>query len=67
MSRIASLWGREPAMILAAVQALLALVAAFGLGLSPEQIGAVMALTAAVLGILTRSQVTPLASPRLDD
>jgi hypothetical protein len=67
MSRLTNLWGREPAMILAAVQALLALVAAFGLGLSPEQFGAVMALTAAVLGVLTRSQVTPLASPRLGD
>ena len=59
MSRIASLWGREPAMILAVVQAALALVVAFGVGLSAEQTGAVLALSAAVLGLLTRSQVTP--------
>lgn len=67
MTRLANLWGREPAMILAVVQAALALVAVFGLRLSAEQIGAVLALTAAVLGLLTRSQVTPVASPRLGD
>ena len=67
MSRLTSLWGREPAMILAVVQAAMALVATFGLGLTVEQTGAVLALTAAVLGLLTRSQVTPLASPRLGD
>jgi hypothetical protein len=59
MSRVTSLWGREPAMVIAIVQAVLALVVAFGLQLSAEQVGAVLALTAAVLGFLTRSQVTP--------
>ena len=67
MTRLTSLWGREPAMILAVVQAALALFVVFGLRLSAEQIGAVLALTAAVLGLLTRSQVTPVASPRLGD
>ena len=55
-----TLWGREPALILAAVQAILALVAAFGLDLSAEQTGAILAVSAALLGILTRSQVTPV-------
>ena len=67
MTRLTSLWGREPAMILAVVQAALAFFVVFGLRLSAEQIGAVLALTAAVLGLLTRSQVTPVASPRLGD
>ena len=67
MTRLANLWGREPAMILAVVQGALALVVAFGLQLSAEQIGAVLALSAAILGALTRSQVTPVASPRLGD
>ena len=67
MSRITALWDREPAMILAVVQAALALAVAFGVGLSVEQTGAVLAVSAAVLGLLTRSQVTPVAAPRLPD
>lgn len=53
------MWNREPALILAAVQAVLALVIAFGLDLTNEQTGAVLAVTAAILGIITRSRVTP--------
>jgi len=67
MSRISTLWDREPAMVLAVVQAALALAVAFGVGLSVEQTGAVLAVSAAVLGLLTRSQVTPVAAPRLPD
>lgn len=55
-------FGREPAMILAAVQAVIALVTAFGLDLSGEQIGAIMAVSAAVLGVVTRQSVTPNVS-----
>lgn len=51
--------GREPAMVLALVQAVLALVVAFGLNLEPAQIGAILAVSAVVLGLITRSQVTP--------
>ncbi len=50
---------REPVMFLAVVQTLIALVVAFGLKLTPEQIGAVLAFTSAVLGLIARSQVTP--------
>lgn len=50
---------REPALILAAVQSVLALVVAFGLDLTVEQTGALLAVTAAVLGVVTRSKVTP--------
>jgi hypothetical protein len=50
---------REPAMVIAALQACIALGAAFGLQLSGEQIGAVMAACAAVLGLVTRSMVSP--------
>lgn len=53
------MFNREPAMYVAAVQAVIALVIAFGLDLSPEQVGAIVAVTAAVLGLVTRSQVTP--------
>jgi hypothetical protein len=39
-SQPGAIWGREPAMLLALVQAVLALVVAFGLNLAPDQIGA---------------------------
>ena len=54
-----TIWGREPAMVLALVQAVIALVAAFGLSLEPVQIGAILAVTAVILGLITRSQVSP--------
>ena len=51
---------REPAAIAGVVQAVLALLVAFGLDLSPEQVGAILAVTAAVLGLVVRSQVSPV-------
>jgi hypothetical protein len=51
--------GREPAMVLALVQAVIAPVVAFGLGLAPDQIGAILAVTAVILGLITRSRVSP--------
>jgi hypothetical protein len=56
-----TIWGREPAMILALVQAVIALVVAFGLNLAPDQIGALLALTAVILGLITRSRVSPVS------
>lgn len=50
---------REPALILAAVQAVIALVVAFGLDLTADQTGAIVAATAAILGVITRQHVTP--------
>jgi hypothetical protein len=55
----ATIWGREPAMVLALVQAVIALVVAFGLTLAPDQIGAILAVTAVILGLITRSRVSP--------
>jgi len=51
---------REPVAILAVVQTVLALVVSFGFGLSGEQVGAIMATSAAVLGLLARSKVSPV-------
>lgn len=53
------MFDREPALILAAVQAALALVVAFGLNLTAEQVGAILAASAAVLGVITRQHVKP--------
>jgi uncharacterized protein (DUF697 family) len=50
---------REPALILAAVQAIVALVVSFGLDLTGEQVGSIVAVSAAVLGIIVRRKVTP--------
>lgn len=55
-----TIWGREPAMVLALVQAVIALVVAFGLSLAPDQVGAILAVTAVLLGLITRSQVSPV-------
>ena len=55
-----TIWGREPTMVLALVQAVIALVVAFGLSLAPDQIGAILAVTAVILGLITRSRVSPV-------
>ena len=54
-----NLWNREPAMVVAFVQAVIVLAVAFGLRLTTEQTGAILALTAIVLGLITRTQVSP--------
>jgi hypothetical protein len=59
-SQPGTIWGREPAMVLALVQAVIALVVAFGLQLAPDQIGAILAVAAVVLGRITRSRVSPV-------
>jgi uncharacterized membrane protein len=53
---------REPALIVGLVGALIALSLAFGLDLSVEQQGGIMAVVVAVLAIVTRQQVTPNVS-----
>lgn len=49
----------EPVMVLGVVQMALALAVSFGLGLTGEQTGAILAFSAAVLSLIARSQVTP--------
>ena len=56
---MSNLWGREPALIVAAIGALIDLAVSFGLNLSTEQVGAIMAAVSAVLGVVTRSKVSP--------
>ena len=50
---------REPAIIIALVQTAIALVVSFGFDLTVEQVGAIVAVSAAILGVVTRSKVTP--------
>ena len=51
----------EPVLVTAFVQAVLGLLLAFGLDLSNEQVGSIMALTAAGLAFIARSKVTPVS------
>lgn len=53
------LFNREPALILGFIQTALALFLAFGVELDPEQIGSILAASAALLALVTRSRVTP--------
>lgn len=53
------LWDREPVMFMAVVQSGLALLIAFGLNLTGDQVGAIMAFSAAILGLVVRQNVTP--------
>jgi outer membrane biosynthesis protein TonB len=49
----------EPVLIQSAVQVILGLFLAFGLSLSDEQVGSIMAVTAVILALLARVFVTP--------
>lgn len=57
------IWKREPALFYGLVNTNLALVLAFGVDLTTEQTGAILAVTSALLALVTRSQVTPTDKP----
>lgn len=50
---------KEPALVTGLVSAAIALGVSFGLSLSSEQTGGILAFVVAVLAFVTRSQVTP--------
>lgn len=57
---------REPALILAAIEAIVMLAISFGLDLTGEQVGLILAGVAAVFGVVTRTQVSPVADDSND-
>lgn len=59
MSKIKAWIAGEPAVVTALVGALVALVASLGLDLSADQRTALTTVLLAVVGLVTRSQVTP--------
>jgi len=66
MQFLRDLWGgltdrfsQEPVLVLAVVQAILAVAVSFGLGLTGEQVGSILAVSAATLGLIARQRVTP--------
>ena len=60
------LFEREPAMVLATVMAAIALAVEFGLSLSGSQSVAIEVFAALVLGLVTRSKVTPVSQINQD-
>ncbi|MBO9523903.1 MAG: hypothetical protein J7518_20405 [Nocardioidaceae bacterium] len=60
MSALLALIRREPAVVTGLVQALLALLIAFGVELSAKQTGAILAVSAAVLALVVRARVQPV-------
>lgn len=62
-----TIFGREPVMWLAAIQAILACAIGFGLNWTTEQMALVLAMTGAVLGLIARSAVTPQAPANVND
>lgn len=57
----------EPAIVGGLVQAVLGLLLAFGVNLSNEQTGAILAVTAAVLALVVRSKVQPVSDEPGED
>lgn len=55
-----NLFDREPALILGAINAIIAVAVGFGLPISIEQASLINAAVAAVLSVVVRSQVTPV-------
>ena len=51
----------EPALVVGLVQAGIILAVSFGLDLNDGQTAAILVFTAAVLSVITRQQVTPVA------
>ena len=60
---------QEPVLFQGLVQAALATAAGFGWWreLTPEQMGELLALSAALLSLVTRQHVTPIVNPRAAD
>ena len=57
-----TLWKAEPSMILAVVSSGIALGIGFGLHITTQQMGLIMAFVSAVLGLINRQQVTSPAT-----
>ncbi len=54
-----TIFGREPVLIMAVIQAGIALAVAFGLQWTGEQVALIVAFSATVLGLIARAKVTP--------
>ena len=55
------IFDREPVLFLAVIQACITLVTVFGLNLTAEQVGAINLVSIAILSLIARARVTPVA------
>ena len=55
------IFGREPALVLGVISAGLSLAVTFGIGLSSEQAGAIVAVISAVFAVITAAMTRPIA------
>lgn len=55
-----TLFGREPALVLGAINAILALAVGFGLNITSEQVGLINAAVAAIISVIVRQRVSPI-------
>ena len=58
-----NLWGQEPAMVLAFIQAVVILIVVAGVNVSTELQAAILTVVALGLGLLTRTKVSPVGQP----
>jgi hypothetical protein len=54
-------------MLQGIVQTTLGLAVSFGTNLNPEQMAGILALSASILSFVTRTQVSPVTSPKKND
>lgn len=59
------MFGREPALWIGLINAILALGVGFGLNLTPTKVGLINSVVAAILALVTRSQVR--SEPAVND
>lgn len=59
MSALLARLNDEPVLVVALVQTVLTLAVTFGLHLTTEQTGAILAVTGAILAIVARGKVQP--------
>jgi len=54
------IFGNEPALVMGAINALLAVAVGFGLNITIEQAALINAAAAAIVSLIVRSQVSPV-------
>jgi hypothetical protein len=59
MKSFSQLWGRSPQIVLGLIQVTIALGTSFGLGLSGEQIAAIMTFSSLLIAFVTNSTTVP--------
>lgn len=55
------IFGREPALIISTLSAVLSLIVTFNIGMSGEQAGAIVAVISAAFGAITAAMTRPIA------